>query len=53
MNWIAGMVFVSCALLVGGVILSGTGIAFQIDVEDAVGVIHQVQELSAAVEEEI
>ena len=31
----------------------GTGIAFQIDVEDAVGVIHQVQELSAAVEEEI
>lgn len=31
----------------------GTGIAFQIDVEDAVGVIHQVKELSAAVEEEI
>ena len=31
----------------------GTGIAFQIDVEDAVGVIHQVQELTAAVEEEI
>ncbi|MEN8169496.1 MAG: P-II family nitrogen regulator [Pseudomonadota bacterium] len=31
----------------------GTGIAFQIDVEDAVGVIHQVEELSAAVEEEI
>lgn len=31
----------------------GTGIAFQIDVEDAVGVIHQVQQLSSAVEEEI
>jgi len=31
----------------------GTGIAFQIDVEDAVGVIHQVKELTAAVEEEI
>lgn len=31
----------------------GTGIAFQIDVEDAVGVIHQVEELSAVVEEEI
>ena len=31
----------------------GTGIAFQLDVEDAVGVIHQVEELSAAVEEEI
>ena len=31
----------------------GTGIAFQIDVEDAVGVIHQVEELTAAVEEEI
>jgi len=31
----------------------GTGIAFQIDVEDAVGVIHQVKELSSAVEEEI
>jgi nitrogen regulatory protein PII len=31
----------------------GTGIAFQIDVEDAVGVIHQVQQLSHAVEEEI
>ena len=31
----------------------GTGIAFQIDVEDAVGVIHQVKELAAAVEEEI
>ncbi len=31
----------------------GTGIAFQIDVEDAVGVVHQVQQLSHAVEEEI
>jgi nitrogen regulatory protein PII len=31
----------------------GTGIAFQIDVEDAVGVIHQVKELTAVVEEEI
>lgn len=31
----------------------GTGIAFQIDVEDAVGVTHQVQQLSQAVEEEI
>lgn len=31
----------------------GTGIAFQIDVEDAVGVIHQVEQLSSAVEEEI
>lgn len=31
----------------------GTGIAFQLDVEDAVGVIHQVQQLSQAVEEEI
>jgi nitrogen regulatory protein PII len=31
----------------------GTGIAFQLDVEDAMGVIHQVKELTAAVEEEI
>jgi nitrogen regulatory protein PII len=31
----------------------GTGIAFQIDVEDAVGVVHQVKELTSAVEEEI
>lgn len=31
----------------------GTGIAFQIDVEDAVGVAHQVERLSEAVEEEI
>ncbi|MGM0594631.1 MAG: P-II family nitrogen regulator [Pseudomonadota bacterium] len=31
----------------------GTGIAFQIDVEDAVGVLHQVETLSPAVEEEI
>ncbi|MCP4702505.1 MAG: P-II family nitrogen regulator [Gammaproteobacteria bacterium] len=31
----------------------GAGIAFQIDVEDAVGVSHQVQKLSEAVEDEI
>lgn len=31
----------------------GTGIAFQIDVEDAVGVAHQVKQLSEVVEEEI
>lgn len=31
----------------------GTGIAFQVDVEDAVGVAHQVQELTEFVEEEI
>jgi len=31
----------------------GSGIAFSIDVEDAVGVSHQVQELSEIVEEEI
>jgi len=31
----------------------GTGIAFQVDVEDAVGVIHQVEQLTQAVEEEI
>jgi len=31
----------------------GTGIAFQIDVEDAVGVVHQVQQLSSVVEEEL
>ncbi|MBD3670482.1 MAG: P-II family nitrogen regulator [Gammaproteobacteria bacterium] len=31
----------------------GTGIAFQIDVEDAVGVAHQVEKLTAVVEEEI
>ncbi len=31
----------------------GRGIALQIDVEDVVGVSHQVQELSRAVEEEI
>ena len=31
----------------------GTGIAFQLDVEDAVGVAHQVQELTAVVEEQI
>ena len=31
----------------------GTGIAFQIDVEDAIGVAHQVETLSEVVEEEI
>ncbi len=31
----------------------GSGIAFQLDVEDAVGVAHQVQQLSEVVEEEI
>lgn len=29
----------------------GTGIAFQIDVEDAVGVTHQIEKLATAVEE--
>jgi nitrogen regulatory protein PII len=32
---------------------SGAGIAFQIDVEDAVGVAHQVKSLTEVVEEEI
>jgi len=32
---------------------TGTGIAFQIDVEDAVGVSHQIRLLSHVVEEEI
>jgi nitrogen regulatory protein PII len=32
---------------------SGSGIALQIDVEDAVGVNHQIRELSSVVEEEI
>jgi len=31
----------------------GTGIAFQIDVEDAVGVAHQVEKLVTVVEEEL
>jgi nitrogen regulatory protein PII len=31
----------------------GTGIAFQIDVEDAVGVSHQIRQLTEAVEEKI
>ncbi|MDH5517857.1 MAG: P-II family nitrogen regulator [Gammaproteobacteria bacterium] len=31
----------------------GTGIAFQIDVEDAVGVAHQVEQLVTAVEDEL
>lgn len=32
---------------------AGTGIAFQIDVEDAVGVANQIESLSSVVEEEI
>ncbi|MAZ67103.1 MAG: transcriptional regulator [Kangiellaceae bacterium] len=31
----------------------GTGIAFQVDVEDAIGVIHQVKELSHVVEDKL
>ena len=31
----------------------GSGIAFQLDVEDAVGISHQIQELTQVVEEEI
>ena len=31
----------------------GAGIAFQIDIEDAVGVLHQVEELTGKVEEEL
>ena len=31
----------------------GTGIAFQIDVEDAIGVKHQIEELSSVVEDEL
>jgi nitrogen regulatory protein PII len=31
----------------------GTGIAFQIDVEDAVGVAHQVEKLTSMMEEEL
>jgi len=31
----------------------GTGIAFQVDVEDAVGVTHQIRKLSNAVEEKL
>lgn len=31
----------------------GTGIAFQIDVEDAVGVMHQIEQLTEAVEEKL
>ncbi len=31
----------------------GSGIAFQIDVEDAMGISHQIQELTQVVEEEI
>jgi len=32
---------------------AGTGIAFQIDVEDAVGVSHQIRQLSEVVEEKL
>lgn len=32
---------------------TGTGIAFQLDVEDAVGVAHQVEKLTQVVEEEL
>ena len=32
---------------------AGTGIAFQLDIEDAVGVSHQIQTLSHVVEEEL
>lgn len=31
----------------------GTGIAFQVDVEDAVGVVHQMEKLREVVEEEL
>jgi nitrogen regulatory protein PII len=31
----------------------GTGIAFQIDIEDAVGVSHQIQSLTQVIEEEL
>jgi len=31
----------------------GTGIAFQVDVEDAIGVKHQIEKLSGMVEEEL
>ena len=31
----------------------GTGIAFQIDIEDAVGVLHQVEQLTEKVEEKL
>ena len=33
--------------------MPGKGIAIQLDIEDAVGVAHQVQQLSSAVEEQI
>ena len=32
---------------------AGTGIAFQIDVEDAIGVLHQVEELTQELEEKL
>ena len=31
----------------------GTGIAFQVDVEDAIGIMHQMEELTPVVEEEL
>ena len=31
----------------------GTGIAFQVDVEDAVGIVHQIEELTESVEEQL
>jgi len=31
----------------------GTGIAFQVDVEDAVGITHQIKELTTSVEEKL
>ncbi len=31
----------------------GTGIAFQVDVEDAVGIVHQAQEITSDVEEQL
>ncbi|WAK01921.1 P-II family nitrogen regulator [Methylobacter sp. YRD-M1] len=34
-------------------ITPGTGIAFQIDVEDAIGVMHQVEELTHEIEDKI
>lgn len=38
---------------VGGFRKAGAGIAFQLDVEDAVGVAHQVEKLTSVVEEKI
>jgi hypothetical protein len=33
--------------------LPGSGIAIQLDVEDAIGVAHQIEELTSLVEEEV